>query len=256
MKLKKILIGIIFILSTFIILCLGLVFKNRYDIKVSKNFDNQEIANVETVESLEESFVPSEEIIENNVEEQEQTVIEEQQEIPSTDATLQEVVQQKTSSNSQSKKTASSSITQTAKQETKLDTQSQAQTQTQVIQESTIPEAPKVQETPKATEEKKESNIPVVVITDEPKEIGEKYVRNDAMINKIKSVIENNPSEYMSTYGYNIVVDSSIKENTNQFTFTETRVKSYIGYKFGTIRIYAEDYYKNGQLIMTECYIL
>ena len=76
------------------------------------------------------------------------------------------------------------------------------------------------------------------------------------MINNIKSVIENNPSEYMNTYGYNIVVDSSIKENTNQFTFTETRVKAYIAYKFGTIRIYAEDYYKNGQLIMTECYII
>jgi hypothetical protein len=76
------------------------------------------------------------------------------------------------------------------------------------------------------------------------------------MINKIQEVIKNNESEYMKTYGYTIVVDSSIKEQTNQFTFTETRVKGFITYKFGTIRIYAEDYYKNGQLIMTECYIL
>ena len=62
--------------------------------------------------------------------------------------------------------------------------------------------------------------------------------------------------DFMKQYGYNIVVDSSIKAQTNQFTYTENRVKSYITYKFGTIRIYAEDYYVNGNLIMTECYIL
>ena len=83
-----------------------------------------------------------------------------------------------------------------------------------------------------------------------------KYVRNDAMIQKIKSVIENNVTEDMKTYGYTIVVDSTIKNSTNQFTFTESRVKSNIRYSFGTIRIYAEDYYSNGQFIMTECYIL
>lgn len=252
MKLKKILISIIFVLSVFIILCLSLVLKNRYDLRIAKNSDNQEIVNMEDQENLEENTILAEEIIENEPqEEQEQTIIEEQQEITSTDNTSKEVVQPKTSSNSQSK-TTSSSTPQTTKQETK----SQAQTQTQVKQETTVPTTTTTQEPQKTTEEKKESSVPVVIVTEEPKEIGEKYIRNDAMINKIKSVIENNPSEYMTTYGYTIVVDSSIKENTNQFTFTETRVKSYIGYKFGTIRIYAEDYYKNGQLIMTECYIL
>ena len=76
------------------------------------------------------------------------------------------------------------------------------------------------------------------------------------MIQKIKVTIENNVTEDMKKYGYEIVIDSSIKELTNQFTFTETRVKNNIRYSFGTIRIYAEDYYSNGQLIMTECYIL
>lgn len=75
------------------------------------------------------------------------------------------------------------------------------------------------------------------------------------MINRIKQVIQSNESEYMKNYGYSVIVDSSIKQQANQFTFTETRVKSYITYRFGTIKIYAEDYYKNGQLIMTECYI-
>ena len=84
----------------------------------------------------------------------------------------------------------------------------------------------------------------------------EKYVRNDEMINKIRGVMQNNESDFMKQYGYNIVVDSSIKAQTNQFTYTESRVINYLKYKFGTIRIYAEDYYKNGNLIMTMCYIL
>ena len=72
----------------------------------------------------------------------------------------------------------------------------------------------------------------------------------------IRQVIQNNETQDMKTFGYNIVVDSSIKNQTNQFTFTESRVINAIRLKFGTIRIYAEDYYYNGQLIMTECYIL
>ena len=76
------------------------------------------------------------------------------------------------------------------------------------------------------------------------------------MIERIRQVINNNATEDMKKYGYNIVVDSSIKNSVNQFTFTENRVKNMIRYSFGTIKIYAEDYYSNGQLIMTECYIL
>lgn len=86
--------------------------------------------------------------------------------------------------------------------------------------------------------------------------VQKKYVKNDKMIEKIINVIENNVTEDMKKYGYKIVVDSSIKELTNQFTFTENRVKNNIKYSFGTIKIYAEDYYSNGQLIMTQCYIL
>ena len=104
----------------------------------------------------------------------------------------------------------------------------------------------KVQNTEKQNESNKQ--------TENKKET--KYVRNDSMIQKIKATIENNVTEDMKKYGYEIVVDSSIKELTNQFTFTESRVISNIKYSFGTIRIYAEDYYSNGKLIMTECYIL
>lgn len=248
MKLKKILIGIFFILSAFIILCLGLVFKNRFDLRIAKNSDNQEIIDFEDQKNIEENTISTDDNTENvQQEQQEQTIIEEHQETPSTETTLQEVAQSKASSNAQSKKTTSDTTSQTTKQETK--------SQTQIKQETIMPTMTATQEIAKPKEEKKETTVPVVPETKEVVKNEEKYIRNDTMINKIKSVIENNPSEYMKTYGYNIVVDSSIKANANQFTFTETRVKAYIEYCFGTIRIYAEDYYKNGQLIMTECYL-
>lgn len=86
--------------------------------------------------------------------------------------------------------------------------------------------------------------------------IGEEYKTNDAMINTIKNVINSNQSEDMKLYGYNVVVDSSIIDITSQFTYTEQRVIDKIKYKFGTIRIYARDYYNNGEYICTQCYII
>lgn len=105
-------------------------------------------------------------------------------------------------------------------------------------------ETPKT-ETPKIETPKVENNIKT-----------EELKRNDEMIARIKSVIQNNATEDMKNFGYEVVVDSSIRELTNQFTYTENRVKQKIAWKYGTIRIYAEDYYCNGQYIMTECYII
>lgn len=84
----------------------------------------------------------------------------------------------------------------------------------------------------------------------------EEYRINEKKIDEIRNIINSNPSEDMKIYGYEIVVDSSITELTTQFTFTEKRVKDKIAWKFGTIRIYAQDYYKNRQYITTECYLI
>ena len=89
--------------------------------------------------------------------------------------------------------------------------------------------------------------------TDIPKD---EYKRNDAMIAKMKEVINSNPSKDMTESGYEIVVDSSITELTNYFTFTKKRLISKINYKFGTIKIYAQDHYYNGKYIQTQCFIL
>ncbi len=76
------------------------------------------------------------------------------------------------------------------------------------------------------------------------------------MINRMKNYILNNPSEDMKNYGFEVVVDSSITEQTNQFTYTEQRMRDKLNLRFGTIKIYALDYYYNGNLVMTECFIL
>ena len=124
------------------------------------------------------------------------------------------------------------------KQEVKIENNNNTpQTKEETIQ--TIPEAPKQE-----------------VVIEQPVIVGEEYKTNDTMINTIRNVINSNQSEDMKLYGYNIVVDSSIVDVTSQFTYTEQRVIDKIKYKFGTIRIYARDYYNNGQYICTQCYII
>ena len=114
--------------------------------------------------------------------------------------------------------------------------------------------------TPTQTKDKTYENKPETpkqeTKTEQTVTLGEEYKTNDTMINTIKNVINSNQSEDMKLYGYNIVIDSSIVDVTSQFTYTEQRVIDKIKYKFGTIRIYARDYYNNGKYISTQCYII
>lgn len=84
----------------------------------------------------------------------------------------------------------------------------------------------------------------------------ESFKVNNNLINQMKNIINSNPSTYMKQLGYNIVVDSSIVNQTTGFTFTETRVKNAIVNSFGTIRIYARDYYVDNELRWSESFIL
>ena len=138
--------------------------------------------------------------------------------------------------------------------------------QTQVIESKQEEQKPKEEQiTEKNNEEKQEETkvetpqeVPKVEQQEEIKEqeITEEYKINEQMINKIKTIIENNETEDMKTYGYEIVVDSTIPELTNEFTFTEQRVINKITWKCGIIRIYARDYYFNGIHISTQCFII
>ena len=114
-------------------------------------------------------------------------------------------------------------------------------------------------------EEKNQEEIPIIRKEDKQEEtkedkqediITEEYKINNQMINQLKETIKNNETEDMKNYGYEIVVDSSIVEITNQFTFTNQRVLNKINMKFGTIRVYARDYYVNGEYVWTECFII
>lgn len=83
----------------------------------------------------------------------------------------------------------------------------------------------------------------------------EEYRVNNIKINEMKNIINNNVSADMKEFGYSIVVDPSIVNLSNYFTFTEKRVKSKVEDRFGTIKIYARDLYVNGGYAHTECFI-
>ena len=124
----------------------------------------------------------------------------------------------------------------------------------------TVQENKNINNTPTQTKDKTYENKPEIpkqeTKTEQTVTLGEEYKTNDTMINTIKDVIDSNQSEDMKLYGCNIVTDSSIVDVTSQFTYTEQRVIDKIKYKFGTIRIYARDYYNNGKYISTQCYII
>lgn len=100
--------------------------------------------------------------------------------------------------------------------------------------------------------EKQENNK----VEEQKQVIKEEYKRNDEMIAKIKEIIKNNETQDMQEYGYEVVQDNTIPEITNEFTFTEKRVKDKLKFKSGIIRIYARDYYYNGNYISTQCFII
>ena len=250
MNKKKICIIISSIVVFTIITCVALYLysKNSQKLESSTFLGDEEIQNE----------IVQEEIIENTTDVETPEVQEEKSE-PNDNENQKEINTPIIQEEKETSRpvTASSSKVNEEKTNTKSIEQKQKTIQTETKKDETPKQVENTTtatniETPKK-EEIKEDPKPAQSTTNTNTE---KYVKNDAMISKIKSVIQNNESDFMKQYGYNIIVDSSIKEQTNQFTYTENRVKSYITYKFGTIRIYAEDYYKNGNLIMTECYIL
>lgn len=231
MNIKKILIGTTTILFIIIFICVLITLKKSKKIDVGKNVN----VFFESTPQLEENLK-----VENNTIEFETTDTIEQNQVKKAPEVKEQQEIQETSQQGKNSVSPRVNTNETTSQV------SQTISKTQVENKESMPTQ---------TQEKNEIVTPPSTETKVETMNEEKYIRNDKIISKIKSVINNNPSEYMKTYGYNIVVDNSIKEHCNQFTFTENRIKSYITYCFGTIRIYAEDYYKNGQLIMTECYI-
>lgn len=158
-----------------------------------------------------------------------------------TITTQQNTQEEKKQEASSSKTTGTTQVT-SNKQANSKPEQKQAQTQPKVqtqTQSQVNTETPKQQTAQSQASNNKES-----------------FKENTAIINEIRNIINSNPSTYMKQLGYNIVVDSSIVNLTTGFTYTQTRVKNAIANSFGTIRIYARDYYVGNELRWTEGFIL
>lgn len=242
----------VIIISIIIIGCIvGILVAIRITKDDNKNSYNEEWLNEEiekeiNIDSIEE---PSKEILEENIE---------IDEIEKNESLSSENIQNEIKDNKEEKATVTSNTSTNIKQEVKENEQTVIKENVNKNQEKVI--ANDKNEIPKSEENKsqqiKEETIQKNIESKNDEKVVSKYYQiNEVMIEKIKNTIEKNVTDDMKKYGYSIVVDSSIKEKTNQFTFTENRVKAAITNRFGTIRIYAEDYYVDGQLIMTECYI-
>ena len=239
---KKIIIFIITILILGVIAMYSCIQNSKriQDDKIKNDDNNLEIAEI-TNEPKEEN-TENDLLVENKNTE---AIIEQPKAIDNTEVTKKEKIPKETSneikkdnSNIKASKQSKSNNSNQISDEKKNEPNKEVKTENKVIQKDET----KQQQT---SDTKKKENVKK-----------EEYKRNNQMIEKMKNIIQKNETEDMKKYGYEIVVDSSIKEMTNQFTYTEDRVKQKITWKFGTIKIYAEDYYCNGQYIMTECYII
>lgn len=239
MKNKKNLIGKMVILLMVSVLCvLGVLFVVK-----SKMKDKEDVAIITTENNIQEETNQSDIASENEQ-------LEKFSNMKIAEAVTQEITEQQSNENDNQQEETSQVVTSKSKEsESKKTTVAQKQTQ------ASQPVQSQKQQTIQSSATGNQQKQTTTTQTQTTKVEGEKFVRNDTMINKIKSIINNNQSDNMKTHGYTIQVDPSIKTKTNQFTFTESRVINFIKYSFGTIRVYAEDYYNNGQFIMTECYI-
>lgn len=236
MNKKKICIVIIGVLILIILACILINIFTRKNISVSNNEKN-------TIQ--EENTIAKNEIVGNNLAVVGENII--KNDVPQ-DTNISKKEKIKTSNNKETSK-------ETIQNNQKVKSNKEQNHKVQVPVTSTEETQAKPQENINNNKEDKPTSIPSQKPV-KPEENTEKYIRNDNIINKIKQVIKENETANMKDFGYNIVVDSSIKNQTNQFTYTTNRVINSIKSKFGTIRIYAEDYYKNGDLVMTMCYIL
>lgn len=225
---KKIILGLIFIISS-------LSFYGKVEgifPKQTKPTESQIISSEENVVSFNETNTENIDTNENGIDIQEKSDTNTNTKTNTKDTakiTNEKVINNKTESNIQSNnnssKTENINTEKVAKTDLSIDTKQKEE---------------KV--SPKET--KKENDTLV-----------EEYRVNNIKINEMKNIINNNVSADMKEFGYSIIVDPSIVNLSNYFTFTEKRVKSKVEDRFGTIKIYARDLYVNGGYAHTECFI-
>lgn len=236
---RKIIIGITIFVGFAIFMCILFTFTKK-----SNNIQLENLVNTDNVEksSSNEEIIETVNVIENEI------VDTENIENKSEEKVSSEEIFKKVEAKEQKKETVTNNATTYSQEIAKTETQGISNNEQKNNQEQKSI----------ANNENKEE---VIISKEEtPKQeiqtVEERFEINNDMINKMKNIINSNVSDSMNTYGYEIQIDNSIINLTSQFTYTDIRVKNKIANKFGTIRIYARDYYKNGTLVWTECYIL
>lgn len=233
---KKIICFIIVLLMLLILVVFGVIFKNKQVF-----IDNNEI-------------IP---IYEPNTKENENTIVTNQEEQPKEEIS-QELSQEKNIPNDTKTKPTTKKRDTTNSKTVATNVQNNKSSSTEIKNPSNstnITNQTKTEEKQNETNEKKQQKEEQTVIKDTPKNI-KTYERNTKMEKTMKEYIEKNPSEYMIKYGFTVVADPTIINNTSEFTYTEKRVKGKITNKFGTIKIYAHDVLLDGVYQFTECFIL
>ena len=230
--------GKIIKISIIVLILMSVIFLIIFNNVSKKEIESANNNSENIVESLENNIV--EENIISDIKNEEIVTEEAPNEVIETETnTNEEIIQGKTDSISTNVQVSSTKTIPNQTEEVK-------QVQEPVKQEVIIPNEPVVEQVAQPVPQ---------VVKPQPQEKVETYQVNNSMIEKIKNTILNNESDMMKQYGYTVVVDSSIVNSSNQFTYTSERVTSMMTYRFGTIKIYARDYYVNGEFVWTESYI-
>ncbi len=249
MNKKKIMLGVVVFLV--VIGCLGIKLLNSTQVATEESNTNE----------IPENTIIEEMAMENAVDTtQMESIVDTTQPVENTDepqpTNLAETTKKETT------KTVSKTKAEVQEQpKAPVQPEPQVQPETTLVAQEVQPEIKATTELQinKKTEETPSPPIPVASNpVEETKDTvqGDTYVYNAEMTQRIVDIINNNPSEFMKTYGFTVSIDSSIPSLTNQFTFFENRVIEKIQSKFGTIRVYAQDHYLNGEYLFTECYII
>lgn len=229
---KKLIIGIVIVLIISISCLLGVLFTVKSKTEVVENAKDVESSSIITEDDTQEE-------IEQNTNSEENKQLENSSNEGNMENETEQTVEQSKTKNNEKVETSQVESKKSNESENKSTivnsqpTQSQQPVQNgkpQTVQQGSTSSPPKQTTTQTQSSQTQSSQTQPTQTQKKPE--GEKYVRNDTMINTIKRVINNNKSENMKTYGYTIQVDPSIKNKTNQFTYTESRVINFIKYSF------------------------
>lgn len=240
MKKKKICIGVMAILIVFVLIVLLVLFKSK-NVKIAENNMTNE-QNIIDAESLEDNT--TENVVEENLS-TEEPIVENNEIVQNEDTSIQvDEKSQETQKQDIAKEQPPDIISITKPKETKPTQQEQPKPSTQAQENNDI--QPNTEEKENAKKQEVQA-VQQNTIT---------YQENENIMNEMKTTIENNKTENMKTFGCIVKPDPSIVDMTDEFTFTEERIIGKIKYKFGTIKIYARDYYRNGVYQYTQCFML